>query len=292
MSGSFEDMDVPPTLVSFAVTPGRVEDVVTPELKRAGDRLALLHADPFDAEATLAMFTEAEGLMRAGKVRAAWAVGAGGIAEGLCKMAFGNALGVELDAAFEQARLFGWSFGTLLVETEPDCAAGETIGRVTADYALSCGGESAPLDAVQDAWEATLEPVMPELSAHGQGSGRVKKLTCDGGLPPVPGGEVGAAPGAHPRLPRHELRVRHGARPAPCRRGAGDTRHPQPQPRGRGRERGARGGGDSAQPDDSPARRLFGRRRAGRQRQAHSELFPQPAPGRRGPGAARTPGTG
>ena len=117
MSGSFEDMDVPPTLVSFAVTPGRVEDVVTPELKRAGDRLALLHADPFDAEATLAMFTEAEGLMRAGKVRAAWAVGAGGIAEGLCKMAFGNALGVELDAAFEQARLFGWSFGTLLLET-------------------------------------------------------------------------------------------------------------------------------------------------------------------------------
>src|SRR5699024_9835968 len=111
----FEDMDVPPTLVSFAVTPGRVEDVVTPELKAAGDRLALLHADPFDAEATLAMFTEAEGLMRAGKVRAAWAVGAGGIAEGLCKMAFGNALGVELDAAFEQARLFGWSFGTLLL---------------------------------------------------------------------------------------------------------------------------------------------------------------------------------
>ena len=186
MSGSFEDMDVPPTLVSFAVTPGRVEDVVTPELKAAGDRLALLHADPFDAEATLAMFTEAEGLMRAGKVRAAWAVGAGGIAEGLCKMAFGNALGVELDAAFEQARLFGWSFGTLLVETEPDCAAGETIGRVTADYALSCGGESAPLDSVQDAWEATLEPVMPELSAHGQGSGRVKKLTCTAVSRPAP----------------------------------------------------------------------------------------------------------
>ena len=186
MSGSFEDMDVPPTLVSFAVTPGRVEDVVTPELKAAGDRLALLHADPFDAEATLAMFTEAEGLMRAGKVRAAWAVGAGGIAEGLCKMAFGNALGVELDAAFEQARLFGWSFGTLLLETAPDCAAGETIGRVTADYALSCGGESAPLDAVQDAWEATLEPVMPELSAHGQGSGRVKKLACTAVSRPSP----------------------------------------------------------------------------------------------------------
>ncbi len=186
MSGSFEDMDVPPTLVSFAVTPGRVEDVVTPELKAAGDRLALLHADPFDAEATLAMFTEAEGLMRAGKVRAAWAVGAGGIAEGLCKMAFGNALGVELDAAFEQARLFGWSFGTLLLETAPDCAAGETIGRVTADYALTCGGESAPLDSVQDAWEATLEPVMPELSAHGQGSGRVKKLACTAVSRPAP----------------------------------------------------------------------------------------------------------
>ena len=76
---------MPPTLVSFAVTAGNVDNVVTPEFKEPGDRLALLYADPFDAAATLRMFTEAEELMRSGKVRAAWAVGCGGVAEGCAR---------------------------------------------------------------------------------------------------------------------------------------------------------------------------------------------------------------
>ena len=176
MSGSFEDMDVPPTLVSFAVTAGNVDNVVTPEFKEPGDRLALLYADPFDAAATLRMFTEAEELMRSGKVRAAWAVGCGGVAEGLCKMAFGNGFGVEIDAGFDAAKLFGWRFGGMILETVPDCTAGETIGRVAADYIFRCGVERAELDAVQAAWEAKLEPVMPNLSAPGQGHERVRKL--------------------------------------------------------------------------------------------------------------------
>ena len=177
MSGSFEDMDVPPTLVSFAVTCGSVGDVVTPELKRAGDRLAYFHADPYDAAATLAMFDEVEALMRAGKVRACWAVGNEGIAGGLCKMAFGNRLGVEISPDFASGRLFGWSFGGMMVETEPDCAAGETIGAVTADYSFSCGDQSVDLAAVQAAWDGTLEPVMPNLDAPGQGHERVRKLS-------------------------------------------------------------------------------------------------------------------
>ena len=156
MSGSFEDMDVPPTLVSFAVTPGNVDDVITPELKAAGDRLALLYADPFDAEATLRMFAEAESLMRAGKVRAAWAVGSGGVAEGLCKMAFGNGLGVEIDPGFDAAKLFGWRFGGMILETVPGCEAGETIGRVGADYVFRCGGEHADLGAYVDELGCTL----------------------------------------------------------------------------------------------------------------------------------------
>ena len=186
MSGSFEDMDVPPTLVSFAVTPGNVDDVITPELKAAGDRLALLYADPFDAEATLRMFAEAESLMRAGKVRAAWAVGSGGVAEGLCKMAFGNGLGVEIDPGFDTAKLFGWRFGGMILETVPGCEAGETIGRVGADYVFRCGGEHADLGAVQAAWEGKLEPVMPNLDAPGQGHERVRKLNFTAATRPSP----------------------------------------------------------------------------------------------------------
>ena len=183
MSGSFEEMDVPPTLVSFAVTSGSVDSVVTPELKAPGDRLALLYADPFDAEATLAMFAQVEELMRSGQVRAAWAVGCGGIADGLCKMAFGNGLGVSIDRGFDQSRLFGWSFGSMILETSPDCAAGETIGSVTPDYAFSCGGERVELEAVQAAWEGKLEPVMPDLSAPGQGREHVRKLNFAAGSP-------------------------------------------------------------------------------------------------------------
>ena len=168
MSGSFEELDVPPTLVSFAVTAGSTGSVISPEFKRAGDRIAYMGADPFDAAATVALWEEIESLMRAGKVRAAWSVGTGGIAEGLCKMSFGNRLGVALDAGFEAGRLFGWDFGGFILELEPDCGAGETLGTVTAEYAFTAGGESVSLADVQRAWESRLEGVYPHLSAPGQ----------------------------------------------------------------------------------------------------------------------------
>ena len=177
MSGSFEDLDVPPTLVSFAVTAGKTDCAVSPEFKRVGSRVAYMYADPFDAEATRALWAEIGALMRAGKVHAAWSAGTGGIAEGLCKMCFGNRLGVELDAGFDAARLFGWSFGGYILEVEPDCTAGETLGVVTAAYAVSAGGESAALADVQRAWETRLEGVYRHLTAPGSEAGGVEKLS-------------------------------------------------------------------------------------------------------------------
>ena len=177
MSGSFEDLDVPPTLVSFAVTAGKTDCAVSPEFKRAGSRVAYMYADPFDAEATRALWAEIGALMRAGKVHAAWSAGTGGIAEGLCKMCFGNRLGVELDAGFDAARLFGWSFGGYILEVEPDCTAGETLGVVTAAYAVSAAGESAALTDVQRAWETRLEGVYRHLTAPGSEAGGVEKLS-------------------------------------------------------------------------------------------------------------------
>ena len=177
MSGSFEDLDVPPTLVSFAVTAGKTDCAVSPEFKRVGSRVAYMYADPFDAEATRALWAEIGALMRAGKVHAAWSAGTGGIAEGLCKMCFGNRLGVELDAGFDAARLFGWSFGGYILEVEPDCTAGETLGVVTAAYAVSAAGESAALADVQRAWETRLEGVYRHLTAPGSEAGGVEKLS-------------------------------------------------------------------------------------------------------------------
>ncbi len=177
MSGSFEDLDVPPTLVSFAVTAGKTDCAVSPEFKRVGSRVAYMYADPFDAEATRALWAEIGALMRAGKVHSAWSAGTGGIAEGLCKMCFGNRLGVELDAGFDAARLFGWSFGGYILEVEPDCTAGETLGVVTAAYAVSAAGESAALADVQRAWETRLEGVYRHLTAPGSEAGGVEKLS-------------------------------------------------------------------------------------------------------------------
>ena len=177
MSGSFEDLDVPPTLVSFAVTAGKTDCAVSPEFKRVGSRVAYMYADPFDAEATRALWAEIGALMRAGKVHAAWFAGTGGIAEGLCKMCFGNRLGVELDAGFDAARLFGWSFGGYILEVEPDCTAGETLGVVTAAYAVSAAGESAALADVQRAWETRLEGVYRHLTVPGSEAGGVEKLS-------------------------------------------------------------------------------------------------------------------
>ena len=177
MSGSFEDLDVPPTLVSFAVTAGKTDCAVSPEFKRVGSRVAYMYADPFDAEATRALWAEIGALIRAGKVHAAWSAGTGGIAEGLCKMCFGNRLGVELDAGFDAARLFGWSFGGYILEVEPDCTAGEPLGVVTAAYAVSAAGESAALADVQRAWETRLEGVYRHLTAPGSETGGVEKLS-------------------------------------------------------------------------------------------------------------------
>ena len=177
MSGSFEALDVPPTLVSFAVTAGKTSDVVSPEFKSAGDRIAYMYADPFDAKATMSLFDTIEALMRSGKVCAAWYCGCGGVAEGLCKMSFGNRLGVKIDAGFDAARLFERKFGGFILELTPDCTEGETLGTVTAEYSFTCGGESVALSDVQAAWEGKLESVYPHLTAPGQEVVPVEKIS-------------------------------------------------------------------------------------------------------------------
>ena len=189
MSGSFEDLDVPPTLVSFAVTPGRTAAAVTGELKRAGSRLAYFAADPMDGGAMLALYEQLERLMAEGRVLSCWACGGAGIAEGLCKMAAGNGLGVRIDGAFDTERLFAPAYGGFIAELGASCAAGETLGEVVSEYTFTVGDETVALDDIQRAWEGKLESVLPCLSAPGQGSGRVRALSyeCAGRVAPKVG---------------------------------------------------------------------------------------------------------
>lgn len=158
MSGSFEGLDVPPTLVSFAVAPGSSGDVISPEFKAAEHTLCLLEADPFDAKAVRENLAALYRAVREKRVLSAWALGLGGVSEAAFKMALGNRIGARLtleDDPFRQR------FGSVLVEMAEGHTLGRVIGETTEAYALGFGGECVSLEPVQQIYEGKLEKVFP-----------------------------------------------------------------------------------------------------------------------------------
>ena len=163
MSGSFEDLDVPPTLVSFAVTTDKVGHVVSPEFKSAGHRAVLLRAEldeqglPVTAS-LLDLFRRVTALLREGRAVAAYVPGMGGVAEAVMKMAFGNGFGF----AFEDLpveRLFTRVPAAFLLEVTEPVEGAELIGCVTADPAFTKAGESVRLVDLLKTYEDRLESV-------------------------------------------------------------------------------------------------------------------------------------
>ena len=167
MSGSFEQLDVPPTLVSFAVTTGATRDVITPEFKSAGHKVILIAPvyntdglpDPASEKACFSRVTE---LARAGKVYAAYTPGHGGIAEAVYKMAIGNGLGFCYDAHTDVSALFGYSYGAFLLEVDAD-TPGQTLGVITEEPVIALGGDVLPLEELDAVYEGRLESVYPTL---------------------------------------------------------------------------------------------------------------------------------
>ena len=161
MSGSFENLDVPPTLVSFAVAPGQAECVSTPEFKQPGHKVVLLSSDLLnDPESFLKTLDTVETLLREKKACSAWAVDFGGIAEGIVKMALGNEIGFALDSGFA-GDLFAWRYGSFILELSEEMDIGENLGCTAEAYTFAAHGETANLAAVQEAWESKLESVFP-----------------------------------------------------------------------------------------------------------------------------------
>ena len=164
MSGTFEQIDVPPTLVSFAVTTGDVHEVVTPEFKAAGHTVSLLRPETDEnglpkAESLLALFARVTALMREGKVYAAYTPTFGGIAEAVLKCAVGNGAGFAFDDALTMEDVFGYNYGSFLLET--DEPVGTVVGKTTDDGALTYRGEALALSELFDLYEKKLEPVFP-----------------------------------------------------------------------------------------------------------------------------------
>lgn len=146
MSGTFEHIDVPPTLVSFAVTTGKTSSVVSPEFKKAGHRVILL-APEYDetglpvTESFLAVSREVSRLIGEGKAAAVYTPTYGGIAEAVMKMAFGNGIGFAFNNRLSLQDIFGYRYGSYLVELAEEDDAGVAVGETVAEEAIVCGEE-------------------------------------------------------------------------------------------------------------------------------------------------------
>ena len=179
MSGTFEDIDVPPTLVSFAVDIAKEKDIITPELKKAGDKLVWLRieTDNYDTpvyEKVMEQYGKFTEDIHSGKIVAAYALDRHGIAAAVSKMAFGNGMGVKIEHDVDARDLFAPAFGDIIAEVPADKVSelGITytvIGEVTDSAAIEYNDVKIALDEAVSAWEETLEKVFPTNSgAEGQ----------------------------------------------------------------------------------------------------------------------------
>ena len=163
MSGSFEKLDVPPTLVSFAVTTDKIGNIVSPEFKKTGDRVYLIKSETDknglpETKSLISVFNRVSSLVRNGKAVALYTPTLGGVAEAVMKMCFGNMLGFDYSVS-DLKTIFGYSYGSFIIETAEKLENAELIGYVTDKKEISCGNEKISLDAVLSDYENKLESV-------------------------------------------------------------------------------------------------------------------------------------
>ncbi len=175
MSGSFEDLDVPPTLVSFAVTTDKIANIVSPEFKEAGHPVVWLcpeyGPDGLPAASSLKeTFKTVNKLMKKGKVKAAYTPGFGGVAEAVLKMSLGNGVGLTFDDGCTMDELFGYAYGSFVLElTDNKDKVGLPLGVTNSDGSLTWREQTVERDALLSAYENKLEPIYPCNIQQGEG---------------------------------------------------------------------------------------------------------------------------
>ena len=191
MSGTFNDIDVPPTLVSFAVDVASDKTMISPELKKAGNKLVLfqIEKDAYD----LPVYEQVKDLygkffedVKAGKIVSAYTLDGKGVALAVSKMAFGNGLGVQLNDTLEKDTLFAPGFGDLVAEvpaeeTDKLTAGGIVIGEVVGEPVLSYKDMKITLDEALEAWKGTLEKVFKTVSGEQGGTAFLGEETVSDG---------------------------------------------------------------------------------------------------------------
>ncbi|MGI6211040.1 MAG: phosphoribosylformylglycinamidine synthase [Anaerovoracaceae bacterium] len=169
MSGTFEDIDVPPTLISFAVTTDDVDHIISPEFKEAGSKVILVspkydeHGLP-EPDSLKELFDTVNQLITMKIAKASTTVCSGGIAEAVMKMCMGNGIGFEFNDDYELSDLFDYKYGSFILEvpedmTLQDDTSAVELGRTTEEKKIAWNGESLTLDEVETAYEEKLEPI-------------------------------------------------------------------------------------------------------------------------------------
>lgn len=177
MSGTFNEIDVPPTLVSFAVDIASHKHIITPELKKAGNKLVLISIDRDaydlpDYEQIKDLYGKFFEDVQAGRIVSAYALDGKGLAAAVSKMAFGNKLGVKIEHNVDKRDLFTAGFGSIVAEV-PDGCVGElavtytVIGEVT-EKGLAYGTMYIDLEEALNTWMAPLEKVFPTIAVSGK----------------------------------------------------------------------------------------------------------------------------
>ena len=176
MSGTFEHIDVPPTLVSFAVDIAKEGDIITPELKKAGNKLVWMkiEKDEYELpvyEQVMDQYGKFADDIHNGKIVSAYALDRHGVIAAVSKMAFGNGMGVKIEHSMDARELFAPAFGDIVAEVPAD-KVGElsisytVIGEVTDDAKFAFGDTEITLKEAEDAWTGTLEQVFRTVSGE------------------------------------------------------------------------------------------------------------------------------
>ena len=164
MSGSFENLCVPPTLVSFAVTMQKAQHIISPEFKKAGNRVVLISPlydenNLADAQSFLKISETVARLVKQKKIISCYTPGMGGIGAGIMKMCMGNMLGFEYSASFDKNRIFKEHYASFIAEVTEDIGIGEIIGNVKAEPVICCGKEAVSVTEILPIYENKLESV-------------------------------------------------------------------------------------------------------------------------------------
>ena len=168
MSGTFEDIDVPPTLVSFAVSVTKMQNVISPEFKKAASKVYYIapkkNADgTFQKESLMHVYEKVAALIQEGKVLSCFTPTYGGLAEGIMKASFGNHIGFHLDESFDASKLYDYDYAAFALEMAEDLDDAEftLLGETTCNFSLAIGIETIHLREILDIYEGKLEPVFP-----------------------------------------------------------------------------------------------------------------------------------